>query len=194
LDKPGGDTYIGAHPALAVRPPLPGLTVPNPAPSPHDASANADALSLTLSRAAEAAAGWPLAEANARVVLLIEDNADHRYVYAQVLSRAGFRVEEAGTGAEGLARARALRPDVVLVDVMLPDTDGWQVMTALKADPATAAIPVLVVSVRAFAHDHARSLAAGAARHLDKPAAPYAVVDAVCALLPPRDDVRVGAR
>lgn len=174
--------------------PLPGLTVPTHASSPDDALPDPDALSLTLSRAAEAAADWPLAEAHERTVLLIEDNADHRYVYAQVLARAGFRVEEAATGAEGLAHARALRPDVVLVDVMLPDTDGWQVTTALKEDPATAAIPVLVVSVRAFAHDHARSLAAGAARHLDKPAAPYAVVDAVCALLPPTGDVRIGAR
>lgn len=167
--------------------------MPTHDPSPSDAPPAPDALSLTLSRAAEAAADWPLAAASSRVVLLIEDNADHRYVYTQVLSRAGFQVEEAHTGAQGLARARVLRPDVVLVDVMLPDTDGWQVTTALKEDPATAGIPVLVVSVRAFAHDHARSLAAGAARHLDKPAAPYAVVDAVCALLPPRDDVRVGA-
>lgn len=168
--------------------------MPTHAASPDDALPPPDALSLTLSRAAEAAADWPLAEASARVVLLIEDNADHRYVYAQVLARAGFQVEVAVTGADGIARARAVRPDVVLVDVMLPDTDGWHVTTALKADPATAAIPVLVVSVRAFAHDHARSLAAGAARHLDKPAAPYAVVDAVCGLLPPRDDATIGLR
>ena len=138
-----------------------------------------------LSRATESAQAWPLAVAAERLVLLVEDNADHRYVYSQVLRRAGFRVQEATTGSEGVDRARELMPDVVLVDLMLPDMDGWGVTSSLKADARTAHIPVLVVSVRAFPQDHARSIEAGAARHLDKPAAPYAVVDAVIALLPP---------
>ena len=140
-----------------------------------------------LGRASEAALAWPLSAAASRAVLLIEDNADHRYVYAQVLTRAGYAVYEAGTGSEGIARSRELRPDVVVVDVMLPDTDGWRVTQQLKCDPLTKDIPVLVVSVRAFPHDHARSMEVGAARHIDKPAAPYAVVDAVTSLLQPID-------
>lgn len=162
--------------------------MPQFAPHPDETPSRVEAPTAMLSRAAEAAASWPLPEAASRIVLLIEDNADHRYVYAQVLSRAGFRVEEAGTGEQGLRLARELRPDVVLVDVMLPDTDGWQVTAQLKQDAETASIPVLVVSVRAFAHDHARSIAAGAARHLDKPAAPYAIVEAVQLLLAGADD------
>ena len=155
---------------------------------PADRSAHASG----LRRAAEAALAWPLSAAASRSVLLIEDNADHRYVYAQVLTRAGYVVHEVGTGSDGLARSRELLPDVVVVDVMLPDTDGWRVTQQLKDDPATKDIPVLVVSVRAFPHDHARSMEVGAARHLDKPAAPYAVVDAVTSLLQPLDDRRAG--
>lgn len=160
---------------------------PEPA-SPLQLSGERTGRTSPLSRASEAASGWPLPVAAQRTVLLIEDNADHRYVYAQVLRRAGFVVQEAGTGADGVRRAQELRPDVVVVDVMLPDTDGWLVTQTLKADEATRRIPVLVVSVRAFPQDHARSMEAGAARHLDKPAAPYAVVDAVCAVLPPHAD------
>lgn len=161
-----------------------------------DGALPADRTSIAsgLGRASEAALAWPLSAAASRTVLLIEDNADHRYVYAQVLTRAGYVVHETGTGGEGISRCRELRPDVVVVDVMLPDTDGWRVTQQLKSDPVTRDIPVLVVSVRAFAHDHARSMEVGAARHLDKPAAPYAVVDAVTSLLQPVDDRSLAAK
>jgi signal transduction histidine kinase len=80
-----------------------------------------------------------------RGVLLIDDEETSRYVLRQMLAGCGpLRVEEAETGADGLRLAQAWRPDVVLLDLRLPDIDGFDVMDRLCADPATAEIPVIV--------------------------------------------------
>jgi CheY-like chemotaxis protein len=80
-----------------------------------------------------------------RGVLLIDDEETSRYVLRQMLAGYGsLRVQEAETGAEGLRLARAWQPDVVLLDLRLPDIDGFDVMDRLCADPVTAEIPVVV--------------------------------------------------
>jgi CheY-like chemotaxis protein len=80
-----------------------------------------------------------------RGVLVIDDEETSRYVLRQMLAGYGpLRVQEAETGAEGLRLAQAWRPDVVLLDLRLPDIDGFDVMDRLRADPATADIPVIV--------------------------------------------------
>jgi len=80
-----------------------------------------------------------------RGVLMVDDEETSRYVLRQMLSGCGpLRVQEAETGADGLRLARSWRPDVVLLDLRLPDVDGFDVMDRLGADPATAGIPVVV--------------------------------------------------
>ena len=140
----------------------------------------------------------PSAESLARsaehLVLIVEDQPDHRYFYAHVLRWAGYRVEEAPTGRLGLERARAMRPSLVLVDVGVPELDGWELTAALRADPLTCDTPIVICSVYAFPADHERSAAVGCTLHLDKPVSPREVLDVVDRLLgqPPREGPHVG--
>jgi CheY-like chemotaxis protein len=126
---------------------------------------------------------WPIAGAEERRVLVVEDNEEHRYVYTRLLRRAGYQVDEAATGAEALRMARQAPPDLAVIDLMLPDTDGWKVTSALKEEPTTRGMPIVVVTVRAFPGDHARSKALGVTRHLNKPASPLEVLSVVNELL-----------
>jgi CheY-like chemotaxis protein len=82
-----------------------------------------------------------------RRILIVDDEDDIREVAQIALEQvAGWQTLAARCGAEGLARARADRPDAILLDVMMPDMDGTQVVAALKADPNTAAIPVIMLT------------------------------------------------
>ena len=102
-----------------------------------------------------------------RVVLVVDDEESARDLSNRALSRLGFTVLEAATGAEGLNLARAKRPDLIVLDINLADMSGWDVMAALFADEPTAAIPVLIHSVE---DDRARARSAGACDLLLKPA------------------------
>ncbi len=88
----------------------------------------------------EAAADGPL-------ILVIDDDPDMRELTTRLLGKEGYRVGCAATGREGLAMARDLQPAVITLDVMMPELDGWSVLTALKEDPATAAIPVIMLTM-----------------------------------------------
>lgn len=74
------------------------------------------------------------------------------------LTREGFRVETASTGSEGLRRARELQPEVITLDVLLPDMEGWAVLLALKGAPGLAHIPVVMLTMM---HDKAQGFALG---------------------------------
>jgi CheY-like chemotaxis protein len=84
---------------------------------------------------------------NNHLVLSIDDDADVVDLLRENLSEAGYRVVGALSGEEGLKKARDLRPFAITLDIMMPGTDGWQVLHELKADPATRDVPVIVVSV-----------------------------------------------
>jgi hypothetical protein len=116
-----------------------------------------------------AAVPVPLAAASggaAGTLLVIDDDAAARDVLRRVFTKEGFRVEEAASGAAGLARARELRPDAITLDVLMPGMDGWAVLTALKADAELADIPVIMLTV---ADQKPLGLALGAAEYLTKP-------------------------
>ncbi len=100
------------------------------------------------------------------VVLVIDDEADHRKVIADAAREAGFSVEEAGSGADGLALARKRRPDAIVLDIIMPWQDGWSVLRELKADAALSDVPVILATVVA---DREMGLAFGAVDHLIKP-------------------------
>ena len=99
-------------------------------------------------------------------VLVIDDEPAVRDLMQRFLTKEGFRVVTAGGGEEGLRRARELAPDAVTLDVMMPGMDGWAVLTALKADPETADIPVVMLTI---VDDRNLGYALGAADYLTKP-------------------------
>ncbi len=109
----------------------------------------------------------PAAPAGAAgLVLVIDDDAAMRDLLSRFLRREGFAVRCATDGAEGLAMARALRPTAILLDVMMPRLDGWAVLAALKADPALAEVPVVMITV---VRERGLALSLGAEDYLDKP-------------------------
>lgn len=102
-------------------------------------------------------------------ILYIEDNDDNVYVMRNRLGRAGFTVVVAGDAEQGLARAAAERPDLILMDLGLPGIDGWEATRRLKAGTETKHIPIIAVSAHAMAGDREKALAAGCDDHDTKP-------------------------
>ncbi|MFK5600655.1 response regulator [Methylobacterium sp. HMF5984] len=100
------------------------------------------------------------------LVLVIDDEANQRELMTRFLERQRFAVRTAGDGRTGLDLAKSLRPRAILLDVMMPEMDGWSVLAALKADPETAGIPVVMVS---FVADAALSASLGAVEAVPKP-------------------------
>ena len=118
------------------------------------------------------------------LILVVDDAEAGRYASARFLQRAGFRVIEAGTGTEGLALVRRERPDVVLLDVNLPDMSGLEVSRRIKQDPACGTTLVIQVSASFVrASDAVRGLEAGADAYLTEPLEPPVLVATVNALL-----------
>jgi GAF domain-containing protein/CheY-like chemotaxis protein len=99
-------------------------------------------------------------------VLVIDDEAAVRDLMQRFLTKEGFRVVPAATGEEGLRLARDLRPDAITLDVMMPGMDGWAVLSALKADPDVADIPVVMLTI---VDDRNLGYALGASDYLTKP-------------------------
>lgn len=118
------------------------------------------------------------------IVLNVDDNEPGRYATTRILSRAGFQVLEAGTGKEALRLARSASPQLVVLDVNLPDMSGIDVCRQLKTDPATAGIMVLQVSATNIAVlDRVSSLSAGADSFLVEPMEPEELEAVARALL-----------
>lgn len=121
-------------------------------------------------------------------VVVIEDDPDLRKLIQVTLQfTAGWEVATAADGPAGLTRVRDVRPDAVLVDLMMPDMDGYEVCRRLKADPATVAIPLILITARQQL-DEARLRASGAAGVIQKPFDPDQLAPRVRALAadPPR--------
>jgi len=112
----------------------------------------------------------------AGTVLVVDDDPAARGLITRILGRDGFRVVEAEDGATGLRLARDLRPDVIALDILMPGLDGWEVLAALKADAALAAIPVVVVTI---VDDRNAGFALGAVDYLQKPIERAQLLDAL---------------
>ena len=103
----------------------------------------------------------------AELVLIVDDNMQNAKLARDVLRVAGLRTLEAGSGSEGVALALEHRPDVILLDIRLPDTDGTDVAQRLKSDPRTADIPV--VALTSLTTNPEWFLGAGFDGYLEKP-------------------------
>jgi CheY-like chemotaxis protein len=102
-------------------------------------------------------------------ILIVEDNEMNRDMLSRRLARRGYEVVVAVDGAEGLARARAERPALILMDMSLPVIDGWEATRRLKADPETAAIPIIALTAHAMTSDRDKALEAGCDGYETKP-------------------------
>lgn len=102
-------------------------------------------------------------------VLVIDDEEDYRLIISDVLKDAGFAVRTASDGEEGLRAAKAQKPDVVLVDWMMPRMDGERFCRALRAEPGLAGLPVLMLTVKQTADEELEALHFGVDDFIVKP-------------------------
>src|SRR5437588_3054189 len=102
-------------------------------------------------------------------ILLVEDNEYNREMLAKRLERGGFDVVTAVDGREGLAMAGSESPDVILMDLDLPEIDGWEATRILKASPATSRIPVIALTAHAMQQDLKKAVLAGCDQYETKP-------------------------
>jgi len=118
-------------------------------------------------------------------ILLIEDNVENRYMTTFLLEKHGYEVLQAVDGPSGIRKARQARPRLILLDIQLPGMDGYAIARALRADPATAAIPIVAMTSYAMAGDREAGLAAGCTGYIEKPIDPERFVAEVDRYLAP---------
>jgi two-component system cell cycle response regulator DivK len=121
---------------------------------------------------------------NPRTILYVEDNEYNRKIVRQLLSRTAYRLIEAVDGEAGVALAKSERPDLILMDVQLPKMSGLDATRALRADPGTKDIPIVVITSFALSGDRERAAAAGASGYLAKPYSPKELLALVRERLP----------
>ncbi len=118
-----------------------------------------------------------------RKILVCDDDANIRHIMDFSLEAEGFLVVSAADGREALQRVRAEHPDLVILDVMMPGSDGLSVCRELKQDNATRHIPVLLLTARSGKGDREQGLAAGADDYITKPFSPQRLVEKVHSVL-----------
>jgi two-component system, cell cycle response regulator DivK len=104
-----------------------------------------------------------------QLILVVEDDAIMQTMALKILRSRGFSCELAATGREAVAKAGVLHPGLILMDLSLPEMNGWEATRALKADAALAGIPVVAVTAHAMVGDKETAIAAGCAECVTKP-------------------------
>ncbi|MBI2203712.1 MAG: response regulator [Candidatus Rokubacteria bacterium] len=124
------------------------------------------------------------------LVMIVDDNADSRDIYSTYFGHKGVRTVTASNGDDALTVARAVRPDVVVMDLTMPGTDGWQATRALKAEPATRDVIVIALTGHAFRGTEKTARDAGCDAYLIKPCLPDQLLDTVLAMWTTRREPR----
>lgn len=112
-------------------------------------------------------------------ILLVEDNEFNRKIVRDLLARQPYELLEAHDGAAGVEMARRDKPDLIVMDVQLPKLSGLEATRAIRADPETATIPIVVVTSFALSGDEQKALDAGASAYLAKPYSPRQLLDTI---------------
>ena len=118
-----------------------------------------------------------------KTVLVVDDDRPMRALCRASLEEAGFRVLEAAGGEEALESVRDERPDLILLDIMMPGISGWEVTSALLADRSTDQIPIIFISARRELADRVRAFGLGAQDYVTKPFDPTALAKTVAKTL-----------
>ena len=121
---------------------------------------------------------------SAKTILYIEDNEMNRKIVRQLLKPTAYRLIEAHDGEAGVAAALAERPDLILMDIQLPKISGIEATRQLRAQPATAATPVIAITSFALSGDEQKAKDAGATAYLAKPYSPRDLLSLIRKLLP----------
>ncbi len=117
-------------------------------------------------------------------ILLAEDNASNRYLATFLLKDAGFTVIPAQNGSDALRLALAENPDLVLMDIQMPEMDGYEAARRMHADPRLAAIPIVAVTSYAMTSDRAKALEMGFVGYIEKPIQPLTFAAEIARFLP----------
>lgn len=117
-------------------------------------------------------------------ILLVEDNEDNRDMLSRRLERKGFEVSLAVDGQDGVDKAKADLPDLVLMDMSLPVMDGWEATKNLKETAETAAIPVIALTAHAMSSDREKAIEAGCDDYDTKPVDLQRLLEKITTLLP----------
>jgi diguanylate cyclase (GGDEF)-like protein len=102
-------------------------------------------------------------------ILIVDDSVESRQLLLRILKKAGYKIFEAADGQEGLTQAAKILPDLILLDIVMPELDGYQVCEALKKDLRTADIPVIFLSAETETKDKIRGLESGGVDYITKP-------------------------
>lgn len=117
-------------------------------------------------------------------ILYVEDNEMNRQIVRDLLKRTTYQLSEAHDGEAGVAKAIEMRPDLVLMDIQLPKISGMEAMRRLRADPATAATPIIAITSFALSGDDLKAKEAGATAYLAKPYSPRDLLGLIRKILP----------
>ena len=120
-------------------------------------------------------------------ILVVDDEEDILLLCRVNLEFEGYNIVTASSGVEGLDKARATHPSLVVLDVMMPTMDGWHVLEALKSDPETVHVPVVMLTARVQGEDQMRGWSGGAADYIMKPFSPVALLETIRSVLHPAD-------
>ncbi len=119
-----------------------------------------------------------------RSILLIEDNEQNRYLVTYLLTQSGYSVVSATSGPLGIQMVGTVNPDLILLDIQLPEMDGYAVARALRQDSHLRRIPIVAVTSYAMVGDREKAIAAGCDGYIEKPIDPQTFVSEIERFLP----------
>jgi len=111
-----------------------------------------------------------------KVILVIEDQEDNRRIMRDLLTSVNYEIIEAVTGEEGVRSAEIHRPDLILMDIQLPDFDGYEATRRIRAIPSLSSIPIIAVTSYALSGDDTKAFEAGCNAYVSKPFSPRALL------------------